>query len=134
MAESKSAAILPKRSALRVRLLLRFRFGASRLRCSKAADFDSAKGKLGWLDSNQRMAESKSAALPLGYTPSGFATALNLRRILTEQARGAVSVQSYAPTCSPGLGGSSRLRRDEASSANLVLFSAWLSAATHTVF
>lgn len=25
---------------------------------------------LGWLDSNQRMAESKSAALPLGYTPS----------------------------------------------------------------
>ncbi len=28
---------------------------------------------LGWLDSNQRMAESKSAALPLGYTPMVFA-------------------------------------------------------------
>ncbi len=25
---------------------------------------------LGWLDSNQRMTESKSVALPLGYTPS----------------------------------------------------------------
>ncbi len=30
---------------------------------------------LGWLDSNQRMAESKSAALPLGYTPSVFGIA-----------------------------------------------------------
>jgi hypothetical protein len=29
-----------------------------------------AGASLGWLDSNQRMAESKSAALPLGYTPS----------------------------------------------------------------
>ena len=28
------------------------------------------RANLGWLDSNQRMAESKSAALPLGYTPS----------------------------------------------------------------
>ena len=26
---------------------------------------------LGWLDSNQRMRESKSRALPLGYTPPG---------------------------------------------------------------
>jgi hypothetical protein len=25
---------------------------------------------LGWLDSNQRMVESKSTALPLGYSPS----------------------------------------------------------------
>ena len=25
---------------------------------------------LGWLDSDQRMTESKSVALPLGYTPS----------------------------------------------------------------
>ena len=29
---------------------------------------------LGWQDSNLRMAESKSAALPLGYTPSGIVT------------------------------------------------------------
>ena len=29
---------------------------------------------LGWLDSNQRMAESKSAALPLGYTPTHSGT------------------------------------------------------------
>ena len=33
------------------------------------------RAKLGWLDSNQRMAESKSAALPLGYTPSRFSFA-----------------------------------------------------------
>ncbi len=46
----------------------------------KAADFDSAL-KLGWLDSNQRMAESKSAALPLGYTPLRYRARLPYRRV-----------------------------------------------------
>ena len=31
----------------------------------------SEKAWQGWLDSNQRMRESKSLALPLGYTPMG---------------------------------------------------------------
>lgn len=48
--------------------------------CRKGADFCAPKHKkalrynnlkawLGWLDLNQRMTESKSVALPLGYTP-----------------------------------------------------------------
>ena len=32
-------------------------------------DMQLAPTWLGWLDSNQRMRESKSRALPLGYTP-----------------------------------------------------------------
>ena len=39
--------------------------------CKWAVNFHSPefKGWQGWLDSNQRMRESKSLALPLGYTP-----------------------------------------------------------------
>ena len=37
---------------------------------SEARDMELAPTPwLGWLDSNQRMRESKSRALPLGYTP-----------------------------------------------------------------
>tara|TARA_R110002073_G_scaffold333825_1_gene522044 strand:- start:647 stop:952 length:306 start_codon:yes stop_codon:yes gene_type:complete len=32
---------------------------------------------LGWLDSNQRMAAPKAAALPLGYTPIGSSEAIS---------------------------------------------------------
>ena len=40
--------------------------------CEKASvpKAGSSARSLGWLDSNQRMTESKSVALPLGYTPS----------------------------------------------------------------
>lgn len=40
-----------------------------------ASDAQLAPTWLGWLDSNQRMRESKSRALPLGYTPSKAASA-----------------------------------------------------------
>ena len=35
--------------------------------------------KLGWQDSNLRMAESKSAALPLGDTPNTFQNCVSLK-------------------------------------------------------
>ena len=37
--------------------------------CGGVSDTQLAPTWLGWLDSNQRMRESKSRALPLGYTP-----------------------------------------------------------------
>src|ERR1700722_7795143 len=101
---------------------------------------------LGWLDSNQRMAESKSAALPLGYTPSAcyiaifcrLSTALIFGGFSPSKPRGAVSVQSYAPTCSPEPGSPRRVapRRDYAEHRRRHRFfsAGGLSAATHTVF
>src|ERR1700722_15442486 len=47
MAESKSAAFSPKALRASGPVSLRFRFGASRLRCGKAANFDSAEGNAG---------------------------------------------------------------------------------------
>ena len=70
MAESKSAAFSPKllRSSGTPNLKIPLR------RCAAYAAVRqqplTPQAKLGWLDSNQRMAESKSAALPLGDTPS----------------------------------------------------------------
>ena len=48
---------------------------------------------LGWLDSNQRMRESKSRALPLGYTP-----------IQKKEMGGEVRAGADAPALSLGVG------------------------------
>ncbi len=47
---------------------------AKKLRCANC----TPQLWLGWLDSNQRMTESKSVALPLGYTPIFYFTLLTL--------------------------------------------------------
>jgi hypothetical protein len=59
---------------------------------------NTGKFILGWLDSNQRMAESKSAALPLGYTPPFFASRKSRRPVAPVVSR----LRAATPFSPPG--------------------------------
>jgi hypothetical protein len=80
-----------------------------RLRCGKAAAFESAPGRravmvLGRLDSNQRMADSKSAALPLGDAPRCDASAsLRGSGSLGRRARSRQALRSSFSHCARGV-------------------------------
>jgi hypothetical protein len=74
--------------------------------------FFNKNNRLGWLgreDSNLRMAESKSAALPLGYAPprhASFGPLLYRSPLLTRRPRQARNIKS----CSAGLSSNKRCR------------------------
>jgi hypothetical protein len=117
MAESKSAALSPKCYALRGPDFLNFLFGASRLRCGKAAPFDSASssGVAGFEPTHGGVKVRCLTAWlhPIGFARSPRSTGFSLHRPSPDTsspgAGGAVSVQSYAATCSPGFCGVSMI-------------------------
>src|SRR5215470_105370 len=82
----------------------RWIYAAASMVCRRSADDREQLRTLMWLgreDSNLRMAESKSAALPLGYAPAG-------RLACAAAARGTIAAANWPSNGSKGGAGVSR--------------------------